>query len=95
MTPHTDNSSPTPRFREASALFLTCAFDGLAPVETPTGVFDDVPAELSYAAAVEGLLAAGVSQGRKKAPGRNYCPREPVRRDQLASFLTRSLQTSS
>ena len=84
-----------PVTRAQMALFLTRAFDGLAPVETPTGVFDDVPAELSYAAAVEGLLAAGVTQGCKKTPGRNYCPREPVRRDQLASSLTRSLQTSS
>ncbi|MDE0139498.1 MAG: S-layer homology domain-containing protein [bacterium] len=82
-----------PVTRAHMALFLTRAFDGLAPVETPTGVFDDVPADVSYAAAVEGILAAGVTQGCNKTPGHNYCPKEPVRHDQLATFLTRALQT--
>ena len=81
--------------RAHMALFLTSAFDGLTPVETPTGVFDDVPAEASYAAAVEGILAAGVTRGCAKTPGRNYCPDEPVRRDQLASFLAHALRISS
>ncbi|MDE0138636.1 MAG: fibronectin type III domain-containing protein [bacterium] len=77
------------------ALFLTSAFDGLTPVETPTGVFDDVPAESYYAAAVEAIPAAGVTQGCNKTPGRNYCPEEPVRRDELASFLAHALPASS
>lgn len=81
--------------RAQMALFLTSAFDGLAPVESPTGVFDDVPADAFYAAAVEGILAAGVTQGCAKTPGRNYCPNEPVRRDQLASFLAQALRISS
>lgn len=76
------------------AVFLTRAFDGLTPVETPAGVFADVPATASYAGAVEGIRAAGVTQGCSKQPGRNYCPEEPVRRDQIASFLTRALQAS-
>ena len=77
------------------ALFLTSAFDGLAPVETPTGVFDDVPADAFYAAAVEGIQAAGVAQGCEKTPGRNYCPEEPIRRDELASLLAHALRISS
>ena len=80
--------------RAHMALFLTNAFDGLAPVETPTGVFDDVPTDSFYAAAVEGILAAGVTQGCSKTPGRNYCPEEPVPRDQLATFLARALRPS-
>ncbi len=83
-----------PVTRAHMALFLTRAFDGLTPVEAPTGVFDDVPADVSYAAAVEGMLAAGVTQGCQKTPVRNYCPNEPVRRDHLATFLARALQAS-
>ena len=83
-----------PVTRAQMAVFLTRAFDGLTPVDSPTGVFDDVPATASYAAAVEGVLTAGVTQGCSKTPGRNYCPNQPVRRDQIASFLTRALQTT-
>ena len=83
-----------PVTRAHMALFLTRAFDGLAPVETPTGVFDDVPADVSYAAAVEGILAAGITQGCQKTPVRNYCPNDPLRRDHLATFLARALQAS-
>ena len=83
-----------PVTRAHMALFLTRAFDGLAPVGAPTGVFDDVPADVSYAAAVEGILAAGVTQGCQETPVRNYCPSEPVRRDHLATFLARALQIS-
>ena len=83
-----------PVTRAHMALFLTRAFDGLAPVEAPTGVFDDVPADASYAAAVEGILAAGVTQGCQRTPVHNYCPNEPLRRDHLATFLARALQAS-
>lgn len=76
------------------ALFLTTAFDGLTPVETPTGVFDDVPADAFYAAAVEAILAAGIAQGCEKTPGHNYCPEVPIRRDELASFLAHALRIS-
>lgn len=81
-----------PVTRGQMALFLTRAFDGVAPVDTPTGVFEDVPPDASYAAAVEGLRAAGVTQGCGKTPGHYYCPSDHVRRDQIASFLTRALR---
>lgn len=84
-----------PVTRAEMALFLTRAFDGLAPVETAAGAFDDVPAELFYAAAVESIPAAGVTQGCNKTPGRNYCPEDLVRRDEIASFLTRAIRASS
>lgn len=83
-----------PVTRAQMAVFLTRAFDDLTPVETPAGVFADVPTTASYAGAVEGIRTAGVTQGCKKQPGRNYCPGDPVRRDQIASFLTRALQAT-
>ena len=80
-----------PVTRGQMAVFLTRAFDGVDPVDTPTGVFADVPANASYTAAVEGVHEAGVTAGCSKTPGRNYCPRDQVRRDQIASFLIRAL----
>ncbi|MCY4368250.1 MAG: fibronectin type III domain-containing protein [bacterium] len=81
-----------PVTRAQMAVFLTRAFSGLTPVENPSGVFDDVASDASYASAVEGVLAARVTAGCGKTPGRNYCPGRPVRRDQIASFLVRALQ---
>ena len=83
-----------PVTRAQLAVFLTRAFDGISEVTAATGVFADVSASASYAGAVEGVLAADVTRGCTRAPGRNYCPHEPVRRDQIASFLTRAMQTS-
>lgn len=80
--------------RAQMAVWLARAFDGIGAVETPAGVFDDVPASVSYAGAVEGILAAGITQGCKKTPGRNYCPDEPVKRSQMASFITRAIEAS-
>ena len=80
--------------RAQMAVFLAGAFDGIGAVETPAGVFDDVPASVSYAGAVEGILAAGITQGCKKTPGRNYCPDGPVKRSQMASFITRAIEAA-
>ena len=83
-----------PVTRAQMAVFLTRAFDGLSPMGTPTGFFSDVPATASYAGAVEGIRTAGITRGCSRTPGRNFCPGEPVRRDQIASLLTRAIDTS-
>ena len=83
-----------PVTRGQMAVFLTRAFDGLSPVDNPTGVFDDVPPTASYAAAAEGIRAAGITQGCSKTPGHNYCPDQHIRRDQIATFLTRAIETT-
>ena len=80
-----------PLTRRDMALFLARAFRHISPVAEPAGVFEDVPAEASYAAEVEAILAAGVTRGCSVDP-MLYCPDEPVTRAQMASFLTRALE---
>lgn len=81
----------SPVTRGQMAVFLTRAFDALPPVTVPAGVFADVAPQASYAAAVEGILAAGITDGCARTPERSYCPEQPVRRDQIATFLARAL----
>ena len=71
------------------AVWMSRAFDFINEV-TPEGVFTDVSADEWYAGAVEGLLAAGVTRGCSADPIA-YCPNDPVRRDEMASFIARAL----
>ena len=71
------------------AVWMSRAFDFINEV-TPEGVFTDVSADEWYAGAVEGLLAAGVTKGCSADPIA-YCPNDPVRRDEMASFIVRAL----
>ena len=80
-----------PLSRSDMAVFLTRAFSHISAVSEPTGAFEDVPADAAYAAEVEAVLAAGVTQGCSAEPMR-YCPDESVTRAQMASFLTRALE---
>jgi len=80
--------------RAQMAVLLTRAFNGIEAVKTPAGVFDDVPASASYAGAVEGILAAGITHGCNTTPGHNYCPNQPVKRNQMASFITRAIEAA-
>ena len=77
--------------RRDMAVFLTRAFPRVWAIERPKGVFSDVPADDPYAGAIEGIRLAGVTSGCRTEP-LSYCPDEPVRRDQMASFLVRSLR---
>ncbi len=77
--------------RAQMALFLTRAFDGLEPVDSPVGVFADVSADASHAAAVEGIYEAGVTQGCQATPDLRFCPKALIRHDEIASFLIRAL----
>ena len=81
-----------PLTRLDMAVFLVRAFEGIGKVAEPQGVFSDVAAGSEGAAEVEGVLAAGVTSGCSVNPLR-YCPEEPVRRDQMASFLVQALST--
>ena len=78
-----------PLTRLEMAVWMTRAFDSVNEV-SPQGVFDDVPADARYASAVEGIRAAGITRGCSAEPP-SYCPDDPVRRDQMASFLGRAL----
>ena len=73
------------------AVFLARAFSHIDKVDDPVGVFADVLAGDVHAGEVEGVYAAGVTTGCGDDPLR-YCPDRPVRRDQMASFLVRTLR---
>ncbi len=75
----------SPVTREQMATFLTRAL-GLDPVAT--GPFSDVSG--THAANVNAIAEAGISLGCD-AGGTRFCPTDPVRRDQMASFLARAL----
>jgi len=54
--------------------------------------FSDVPPSQPFYKKIETLLHAGVSTG---CGGTKYCPGDPVRRDQMAIFIARSLAGSA
>ncbi len=75
--------------RAEMAAFLVRAFP--PPVlDPPVGLFADVPPTEWYAASAEDLYDRAVTKGCSAAP-LNYCPLDPVKRDQMASFLARIL----
>ena len=75
-----------PVTRQQMASFLTRALD-LQPPDVPI-VFDDVSENNTHNEAIQALAAAEITLGC--GPG-VFCPANPVRRDQMASFLTRAL----
>ena len=80
-----------PLTRADMAVFLTRAFAHITAVAEPAGVFDDVPADASYAGEVEAILSAGVTRGCSNQP-MLYCPDNTVTRAQMASFLAQALE---
>jgi hypothetical protein len=76
--------------RAEMAAFLTRAFVDQADIITASGAFEDVPTTAWYANFSETLLAQGITAGCFPDPLR-YCPDDQVLRDQMASFVARSL----
>ena len=74
--------------RAEMAVFLNRAFELGLPESG--AVFADVPAGEWYAQAVEAIRLAGITTGCSAAPSL-YCPIDPVKRDQMASFVARAL----
>ena len=76
--------------RAEMAVFLLRAKYGMdyAP-PTPVGVFNDVAVTYWAAGWIEQLAAEGITSG---CGGGNYCPADPVNRDQMAVFLVRTFQ---
>lgn len=74
--------------RDQMAVFLLRAKygAGYAP-PAPMGIFTDVPANYWAASWIEQLAAEGITAG---CGGGNYCPGDPVTRDQMAVFLVRT-----
>lgn len=79
----------TPITRAQMAVFLLRTEEGNAyQPPPPTGtMFNDVPANHIFAAWIEELARRGVTTGCGNG---NYCPNDPARRDQMATFLART-----
>jgi len=79
-----------PISRAEMAIFLLRAKYGSDyepdPVDDSTG-FDDVPTDHWAAKWIKQLAAEGITTG---CGGKNYCPSQPVPRDQMATFLVRT-----
>ena len=79
-----------PLTRADMAVLLTRAFPYITPASDPAGVFTDVPPDTPHAAEIEAIHTAGITQGCSTNPLK-YCPNDPVPRDQMATFLARTL----
>jgi len=79
--------------RQQMAVFLMKARNGLCYTPPPcAGVFPDVPCTSNFAPWIEALYAAGITGG---CGGGDYCPANPVRRDQMAAFLLKAKHGSA
>jgi hypothetical protein len=79
--------------RQQMAVFLLKASKGLCYTPPPcTGVFPDVPCPSVFANWVEALAAAGITGG---CGGGNYCPTNPVTRQQMSVFLLKTKHGST
>ena len=82
-----------PTLRQQMAVFLLKARFGLCYVPPAcTNVFPDVPCTSVFAPWIEDLAARGITGGCGSG---NYCPGNPVRRDQMAVFLLKTKYGSS
>jgi hypothetical protein len=80
------------RRRRQLALVLTLGLVVLAVPASATDAFRDVPTSSPHHDAVSELSDAGVTAG---CDDDRYCPERSVRRDQMASFLSRGLSRSA
>ena len=78
-----------PTLRQQMAVFLLKARHGVCYTPRPCtpGVFADVACPSTFASWIEQLAAEGITGG---CGGDDYCPGNPVRRDQMAVFLLKT-----
>jgi hypothetical protein len=82
--------------RKQMAVFVLRAKEGPLYAPPPaTGIFNDVPVSDPFAPWIEELFDRGVVAGCGAPGGPNYCPNDPVLRQQMAVFLLRTLLGSS
>ena len=89
----TANYCPTgTTLRKQMAVFVLKAKEGPAYVPpAAVGIFNDVPPDDPFAPWIEELHNRGVVAGCSAPGGPNYCPDDPVLRQQMAVFLLRTL----
>ena len=74
--------------RQQMAVFLLKSKHGICYAPPPcTGIFLDVPCSSGFAPWIEALSAEGITGG---CGGGNYCPGNPVLRQQMAVFLLKA-----
>ncbi len=79
--------------RKQMAVFVLKASNGPSYVPPPaTGVFNDVAAADPFAPWIEELFHRGIVAGCSAPGGPNYCPNDPVLRQQMAVFLLRTVE---
>jgi hypothetical protein len=78
-----------PTNRQQMAVFLLKTEEGssFVPPDCTTQQFDDVPCSSNFARWINELVARGVTAG---CGGNNYCPTNPVARQQMAVFLVKT-----
>jgi hypothetical protein len=79
--------------RQQMAVFLLKSKFGICYTPPPctTQVFPDVPCSSNFAPWINELVAQGITGG---CGGGNYCPANPVNRQQMAVFLLKTLEGS-
>ena len=85
----------SPTLRQQMAVFLLKGKYGVCYVPPAcTGIFDDVPCTpgVGFGDWIEDLAGQGITGG---CGGNNYCPLNPVRRDQMAVFLLKAKHGST
>ena len=79
--------------RQQMAVFILKAEHGLCFTPPPcVGLFPDVPCSSNFAPWIEAMFNEGITGG---CGGGNFCPMNPVRRDQMAVFLLKGEHGSS
>jgi hypothetical protein len=82
-----------PTLRQQMAVFILKAKHGLCFTPPPcVGMFGDVPCSSNFAPWIEAMANEGITGG---CGGGNFCPTNPVRRDQMAVFLMKGEHGSS
>ncbi len=82
-----------PTLRQQMAVFLLKAKHGLCYAPPPcSGMFADVPCSSNFAPWIEAMANEGITGG---CGGGNFCPTNPVRRDQMAVFLLKGKHGSA
>jgi hypothetical protein len=79
--------------RQQMAVFILKGKHGLCYTPPPcTGMFGDVPCPSIFADWIEAMANEGITGG---CGGGNFCPQNPVRRDQMSVFLLKGEHGSS
>jgi subtilisin-like proprotein convertase family protein len=92
----TDYCPLNPALRKQMAVFVLKAKEGSSYLPpAATGIFADMPPTDPFAPWIEELYNRGVVGGCTAPPNPNYCPENPVLRQQMSVFLLKTLLGSS